>query len=46
MAGIAAATEEKLRETCARVFAGIGDTLRERLQQIAASFNPPQPPSR
>jgi hypothetical protein len=45
MAGIAAATEEKLRETCARVFAGIGDTLRERLQQIAASFNPVQPPS-
>jgi len=46
MAGIAAATEEKLRETCARVFAGIGDTLRERLQQIAASFNPVQPPTR
>jgi hypothetical protein len=46
MAGIAAATEVKLRETCARVFAGIGDTLRERMQQIATSFTPLQPPSR
>jgi len=43
--GIAAAAEEKLRETCARVFAGIGDTLRERLQQIASGFNAPAPPS-
>jgi hypothetical protein len=43
--GIAAAAEEKLRETCARVFAGIGDTLRERLQQIASGFNAPTPPS-
>lgn len=30
--------EERLRETCSRVFAGIGDSLRDRLQQIAASF--------
>jgi len=43
--GIAAAAEEKLRETCARVFAGIGDTLRERLQQIASGFNAPAPPA-
>jgi hypothetical protein len=43
--GIAAAAEEKLRETCARVFAGIGDTLRERLQQIASGFNAPTPPA-
>jgi hypothetical protein len=43
--GIAAAAEEKLRETCGRVFAGIGDTLRERLQQIAASFSATVPPS-
>jgi len=43
--GIAAAAEEKLRETCGRVFAGIGDTLRERLQQIAASFIATVPPS-
>jgi hypothetical protein len=43
--GIAAAAEEKLRETCARVFAGIGDTLRERLQQIASGFNAHTPPS-
>jgi CRISPR/Cas system CMR-associated protein Cmr5 small subunit len=43
--GIAAAAEEKLRETCSRVFAGIGDTLQERLQQIATSFNATMPPS-
>jgi hypothetical protein len=42
--GIAVAAEEKLRETCARVFAGIGDTLRERLQQIASGFNASAPP--
>ena len=42
--GIAARAEEKLRETCAQVFTGMGDTLKERLQQIAASFTPPEPP--
>jgi len=46
VAGIAAIAEEKLRETCAQVFAGVGDALRERLQKIAEGFSahPPQPP--
>jgi hypothetical protein len=34
VAGIAAAAEQKLRETCTKVFADLGDALRERLQQI------------
>jgi hypothetical protein len=42
--GIAAKAEETLRETCAQVFAGIGETLRDRLQQIAASLVIPEPP--
>ena len=41
VAGIAAAAEEKLRETCAQVFANVGDNLRQRMQQIASSFTPP-----
>jgi hypothetical protein len=32
---IAITTEEKLRETCTKVFADIGDAMRERLKQIA-----------
>jgi hypothetical protein len=35
---LAKSAEERLRETCTRVFAGIGDSLRERLQQIATSL--------
>ena len=46
VAGIAALAEERLKETCAQVFAGVGDALRERLQKIAEGFSahPPQPP--
>ena len=44
VANIGSKAEEKLRETCAQVFAGIGDTLRDRLQQIAASFTAPGTP--
>jgi len=33
---IAATAEERLREASAEVFRKFGDTLRERLQQIAA----------
>ena len=44
MTTIAEKAEEKLRETCAQVFVGMGETLRERLQQIAASFTLPEPP--
>ena len=38
VANISASAEEKLRETCTQVFAGIGETLQERLRQIARSL--------
>jgi hypothetical protein len=38
VASISASAEEKLRETCTQVFAGIGETLQERLQQIARNL--------
>lgn len=44
VSSIASKAEETLRETCAQVFAGVGDALRERLQQIAASLSSPEPP--
>lgn len=44
IAKIAATAEEKLREASAEVFARFGDTLRERLQQIATGFDKPTPP--
>jgi hypothetical protein len=34
ISGIAANAEEKLREACAQVFAGAGDSLRERMREI------------
>ncbi|HET8923325.1 MAG TPA: hypothetical protein VFN26_10065 [Candidatus Acidoferrum sp.] len=44
ISGIAATAEEKLREACAQVFAGVGESLRERLREIAQSFTPqPEP---
>ena len=45
VAGIAATAEEKLRDTCTKVFSDIGDALRERLMQIASSLNPSAPPT-
>jgi hypothetical protein len=45
ISGIAATAEEKLRETCAQVFAGVGESLRERLSEIAKSFTLPSEPS-
>jgi hypothetical protein len=45
ISGIAATAEEKLREACAQVFAGVGESLRERLKEIAQSFTPPREPS-
>ena len=45
IAGISATAEEKLREACAQVFAGVGESLRERLKEIAQSFLPPTEPS-
>ena len=42
---IAANAEERLREVSAQVFAGIGETLRQRLKEIASSFTmPPDAP--
>jgi hypothetical protein len=47
VSGIAATAEEKLREACAHVFEGVGESLRERLREMAQSFTPPaQPPER
>jgi hypothetical protein len=40
---IAISAEEKLRETCTKVFADIGDALRDRMQQIASRLDPPAP---
>ena len=46
IAKIAATAEERLREASSEVFSRFGDTLRERLQQIAMGFatgkNPPK----
>src|SRR6266481_2428473 len=44
ISGIAATAEEKLREACAQVFAGVGESLRERLREMAQSFTPPVQP--
>ncbi|HUL14802.1 MAG TPA: hypothetical protein VLV88_02305 [Terriglobales bacterium] len=41
VAGIAKSAEEKLRATCAQVFSGIGDTLRDRLQKITQEIGKP-----
>ena len=38
--------EEKLRAACSQVFEGVGDSLRQRLSEIAKNFTPPtEPPS-
>jgi hypothetical protein len=39
--GVAKAAEDKLRETCAQVFANVGETLRERLKEISSAFSGP-----
>jgi hypothetical protein len=45
---IAKAAEKRLRETCAEVLAGMGDTLKEKLLGISTDFNTeedaPEPP--
>jgi hypothetical protein len=47
ISGIASTAEEKLREACAQVFEGVGESLRERLKEIAQSFGPAtEPPAR
>jgi hypothetical protein len=46
IAGVATAAEEKLRAACSQVFEGVGDSLRQRLSEIAKNFTPPtEPPS-
>lgn len=45
VANIAKSAEERLRSTCAEVFAGVGNALRERLQQIASGIGQIDPPS-
>jgi hypothetical protein len=46
IAGVAAAAEEKLRTACSQVFEGVGDSLRQRLSEIAKNFtSPTEPPS-
>jgi hypothetical protein len=46
VANIAKSAEEKLRSTCAEVFSGLGDTLRERLQKITTELaGPPKTPT-
>jgi hypothetical protein len=41
VARIATSAEEKLRETCTKVFADMGEALRERMQQIATTLEQP-----
>jgi hypothetical protein len=43
ISGIAVTAEERLREACAQVFAGVGESLRERLKEIASGIAPPEP---
>ncbi len=45
IAKIAANAEERLKEATSEVFSRFGETLRERLQQIAAGFDKPTPPA-
>src|SRR3989454_1834742 len=47
ISGIAATAEEKLRAACAQVFDGVGESLRERLSEMAKGLTPPaEPPAR
>jgi hypothetical protein len=46
ISSIAAATEEKLRAACSQVFEGVGESLRQRLSEIAKDFTPPTEPPR
>jgi hypothetical protein len=45
VAKIAATAEEKMRETCTRVFADIGEALRERTQHVTTKLDPAMPGS-
>src|SRR5215472_13011539 len=41
ISGVAAAAEEELRAACTQVFEGVGDSLCQRLSEIAKNFTPP-----
>jgi hypothetical protein len=41
ISGIASAAEEKLREACAHVFDGVGESLRDRLREKVKNIAPP-----
>jgi vacuolar-type H+-ATPase subunit E/Vma4 len=45
ISGIAATAEEKLRQACAQVFDGVGESLRERLHEMAQHFTTPTEPT-
>ena len=42
---LAQAAEQRLRETCAQVFSGLGDTLRQRMLGLSADIAPNEPPA-
>src|ERR1700687_2404928 len=42
---LARAAEQRLRDTCAQVFAGLGDTLRQRMLGLSADIAPSAPPA-
>ncbi len=44
ISGIAATAEEKLRAACSQVFEGVGESLRQRLGEIARNFTPSTEP--
>ena len=46
IAKIATSAEERLREATSEVFSKFGDTLRERLQQIAMGFESDKNPQK
>jgi hypothetical protein len=46
ISGIAVTAEERLREACNQLFANIGESLRERLKEIASGFTLPDPNTR
>jgi hypothetical protein len=41
---LAHAAEQRLRDTCAQVFSGLGDTLRQRMLGLSADLAPKVPP--
>ena len=42
---LAQAAEQRLRDTCAQVFSGLGDTLRQRMLGLSADIAPSEPPA-